>query len=129
MRIPANAKTTNMLYARIKNDFMIDSGVISHYTVSTRDVYGQPTYTTADTTVSCKFNPNPSPEAWTAIGDIEIVNAEVRIQASATVYNGDDFKITNYFLDSSYVDQMFEIIGIKDRGKFGQVCALKKVER
>lgn len=104
-----------------------DTGNLLHDTVSSLDSYGQPVVSTSSTAVACSFTDMPDLERWKDYADITQVSAEVRF-SSATPVSGDRFTVTGRLDDSAYVDQTFEIIGIKDRGAFGYVCALRKVQ-
>jgi len=103
-----------------------DTGTLLHDTVSGLDEYGQPTVSTTSTSVSCSYTDSPDMEQWKDYTDIAKVSAEVRF-SDATPVSGDRFTITGRWDDSTFTDQTFEIVEIKDRGTFGFVCALKKV--
>ena len=113
----------NTIATRIYND-------TADYVARTQsgvDTYGQPTYSTTSTSVSCSFTDKVSREAWTEYADVESVEAEIRV-ASVTPTKGNYFTLTGRFGDSTFTDKSYEIIGIKDRGEFGFVCALKAVD-
>ena len=103
-----------------------DTGALLHDTVTGLDEYGQPTVSTASTSVACSFTDEPDMEKWRDYADITQISAETRF-ADATPAFGDRFTITGRFDGTGYTDVTFEIVGIRDRDAFGFVCALKKV--
>jgi hypothetical protein len=105
-----------------------DAGTLLVDTITSLDAYGQPNVTTASTALACAFTDTPSAEAWKDFADIEQINAEVRFGSSATPARGNRFTVTKRFGDTAFTDATYEIVGIRDRGAFGYVCALKKVQ-
>ena len=105
-----------------------DTGNLLQDTVTGLDSYGQPTVTTASTATACSFTDMPNLERWKDYADVDQISAEVRFAGSTVPARGNRFTVTGRYDDSAYVDQTYEIIGIKDRGAFGYVCALKKVQ-
>ena len=90
------------------------------------DTYGQPTVTETETRVSCSFTDSPKIEEWKSFADIEEIAAEVRFSNElVSPVSGDKVKIINRFKRHSFPDTTYEIVGIRDRGIFGYVCALK----
>src|SRR3990172_7482166 len=105
-----------------------DTGNLLQDTVTGLDSYGQPTVTTASTATACSFTDMPDLERWKDFADVDQISAEVRFAGSTVPARGNRFTITGRYDDSSYQDVTFEIIGIRDRGAFGWVFALKKVQ-
>lgn len=96
-------------------------------TTSSSDSYGQPTYSTTSTAITCSFTDRPARERWADYADIGAVEAEIRF-ASPAPNKADYITLTGHFDDSAYVDKTYEIIGIRNRGALGYVCALRAVE-
>lgn len=124
-RLPS-ARQVAELQRKTEEYFFGDAGTLLHDTVTGLDSYGQPTVTTASTSVDCSFTDEPDMEKWKDYVDVSQVSAEVRF-TGATPAKGDRFTITGRFDATGYTDQTFEIIDIRDRDVFGFVCALKKV--
>lgn len=89
------------------------------------DAYGQPTASAEETLVECSFTDKVNEERWRGDADIETIIAEVRWSTPAPEKGG-SFRITRRF-GLSVTEKTYEIVGIKDRGAFGYVCALKAV--
>lgn len=83
--------------------------------------------TEVSVTFPCSFNDTPSTEAWRDFADVDSITAEVRFE-SGVPEKGDKFKLTDRFGAADFRVLEFEIIGIRKRGAFGWVCALKRVE-
>ncbi len=106
-----------------------DTANIAQFTSTGNDSdTGQPTGTTATTAITCSFTDKPKAENWKDFADIETIEAEIRFtHATITPGKGDTIALTGKWDTSDYTDQTFEVIGIRDRDKFGFLCALKKV--
>ena len=104
-----------------------DTGNLLVDTVTDLDSYGQPTVSTASTSVACSFTDKPDVENWQDYADIQEISAEVRFSSPAPS-RGNRFTVTGRWDDASFTDATFEIVDIRDRGDFGYVCALKKVQ-
>ena len=120
------------LARRAEDGFFTDTATVTYRTVNTVDTYGQPTYSTTTSTVSCSFTDKPNKEIWAGEFDIETVEAEIRFKGTMPS-KGDTVTLTHRFNrgDSDSQDftaDTFEIIGIRDRDAFGYVCALKAVQ-
>jgi len=90
------------------------------------DNAGQPTPTTDYSEIDCAFTDTVSAEAWQELGDPETVQAEVRVRA-VEPHKGAHFLLLRRFGQDLATPIKYEVAGIKDRGRFGYVCALKKV--
>ena len=95
-------------------------------TSTSSDAMGQPVITTTTTAIECSFTDKPALESWRDYGDIGQIDAEIRF-ASPAPSKADRITLTGHFDNAAYVDRTFEIIGIRDRGEFGYVCALRAV--
>jgi len=128
MKLP-NKKMVERLQARASAYMFVDTATITYRTVSSYDSYGQPTYSSITSEVSCSFTDKPSSESWVGHADIETIQAEIRFVGTKPG-KGDTVTLTHRFNrddDQDYTAGTFEIVGIKDRDVFGYVCALKKV--
>lgn len=90
------------------------------------DEYNQPVMTENEIPIECSFTDNPAQEQWIGYADIQLLAAEIRF-AAPTPGKGDRIKLTGRFGGIVAPIDEYEIIGIRDRGTFGYVCALKKV--
>ena len=70
------------LAARAEDGFFTDTATVNYRTVASQDTYGQPTYTTTATVVSCSFTDKPSKEIWLNYADIEQIEAEIRFKGT-----------------------------------------------
>ena len=91
------------------------------------DSYGQPTTQPAIVPIDCSFTDKPATERWRGDIDLAELSAEVRF-AGLLPDKGGKFLLVEHFADPNYVDTLYEIIGVQDRGTFGIVSALKKVQ-
>ena len=124
----ASNRIAKQLQRKTAEHFYTDTGNLLQDSVTSLDAYGQPVVTTTSTAVSCAFTDMPDKEKWKDYADIDQISAEVRFAGSTAPARGNRFTVTGRFDDSAYADVTFEIIGIQDRGAFGYVCALKKVQ-
>ena len=122
----ANDRIVAQIQGRLVNSFYGDTANYITRTQSGSDTFGQPTYTETTTAISCSFTDTVSNEAWKSFADVQTVDAEIRF-ASVTPSKGDAITLTVRF-DSAYTDKRYYIVGIKDRGAVGYVCALKAVD-
>lgn len=107
--------------------FFGDTATYITRTQSGTNTFGEPTYTETTSSISCSFTDKASIENWKTSGDIQVVDAEIRL-SSLTPSRGDAITITGRFDNSSFTDKRYHIVGIKDRGAFGYVCALKAID-
>jgi hypothetical protein len=121
-------RLAKQLQRKTVEHFYGDTGSLLQDTVTSLDEYGQPVVTTTPTTLACSFTDAPDMERWKDFADIEQIAAEVRFAGSTAPARGNRFTVTGRWGDSTFTDATFEIVGIKDRGAFGYVCALKKVQ-
>ena len=120
------------LAGRTSDAFFTDTAAVNYRVVASLDSYGQPTYTTTATSVSCSFTDKPSKEIWSNYADIEQIEAEVRFRGTMPS-KGDTIILMHRFNRDDddaqdYTAQTFEIVDIRDRDAFGYICALKKVQ-
>ena len=120
------------LAGRTSDAFFTDTATVNYRSVASLDTYGQPTFTTTATVVSCSFTDKPSKEIWANYADIEQIEAEIRFKGTKPS-KGDTITLTHRFNRTDddaqdYTAQTFEIIDIRDRDAFGYICALKKVQ-
>jgi len=98
--------------------------------LSTLDDAGQPVPTTNYEEVWCNWNDaigrNRSQERWESIGDVGDITAEVRVKGF-TPNKGAHFELIVRYNKDVMNPVKFEVVDIKQRGKFGYVCALKDV--
>jgi hypothetical protein len=98
------------------------------------DEYGQPNPDVAETgtLLACSFSDDivgsRAWEQWERTGDIANIDASLRMGRDVIPVKGGRFKLTRKFDSPQFVTRIFEVIGIKDRGIGGFVCALKRVE-
>ena len=105
--------------------FYSDTGNYIARTVTGHDTFGQPTYSESTTAIVCSFTEQASAELWRNFADIETTDCEIRFDA-VTPAKGDRFTLT-YRFGLAVTNQTFEIVGIRDRGTVGYVCALRAV--
>jgi len=90
------------------------------------DDFGQPLPSTERTQVKCSFTDSPSLEDWKEYVDVQQLAAEVRLSREVTPQKGGTIELVTHFNDPSFANTIYEILGIRDRGLFGYMCALKK---
>lgn len=122
----ASANLANRLQERVKDYAFGDSAYVLIDEQTGTDEYNAPTTTTVSVPIACSFTDKVSTEAWTGFADVENVNAEIRFNG-VTPLKGYRVRITGRFGDDAHHDKDFEIVGVKNRGVFGYVCALKAV--
>jgi len=121
----ASARLVAQLQRRTASGFYGDSAfLLVDVPSGTYDDYNNPILTESAVPLDCSFTDKPKVEAWQAIGDVEMVEAEIRFKGPRPT-KGNRVKVTGRFDSDTYTDKTFEIIGIQDRGAFGFVCALK----
>lgn len=128
MPVLTSNRLAKQLQRKTAEYFYNDAGTLLADTVTSLDAYGQANVTTTSTALSCSFTDTPNLEQWKDFVDIEQITAEVRFTNSTAPAHGNRFTVTKRFGDTAFTDATFEIIGIRDRGAFGYVCALKKVQ-
>jgi len=126
MPLLTNSRIAEQLDRETQELFYSDIAKIYQYTVTGYDDYGQPETTTVSTEISCSFTDKISPERWKDFADVAEFVAEIRFQ-SPTPSKGNRVELKDFF-DTAYTDKTYEIAGIRDRGEFGYVCALKDVK-
>lgn len=89
------------------------------------DDYNNETVATEEIEVACAFTDKVSRERWLNYADVEEIDAEVRFTLPKPD-KSQRFKITQRF-GRVVPEKTYEIIGVKDRGTFGYVLALKAV--
>lgn len=128
MTLLSNDRLAKQIKRMTESEFYSDTGfVIKKVSGGTYDAYNQPVTTDSEIPVACAFTDSPSRERWQDIQDVENVDAEVRFVATKPE-KGDRFKIVSRFASDAYTDVTFEIIGIRNRGTLGYVCALRRVQ-
>lgn len=111
---------------RMQDDGFKDTATFISNNTESYDDYGYPVVNEVTSSVSCSFTDKASQETWGELLDTLNIDAEIRV-IDVVPTNGWKVKLTAHFGDSSYVDETFEIVGIKQRTPFGYVCALKRV--
>jgi hypothetical protein len=127
--IAANSRLVSQLQSHISTKFYGDTANYITRTPAAPDTFGALTYTETTTAIACSFTDKISQsgaENWKEFADVESVDCEIRFSA-VTPSKGDAITLTGRF-DSAFTDKRFYIVGIKDRGTFGYVCALKAVD-
>jgi len=123
----ANDRLTAHLQGRLVSGFYGDTANYITRVVSGTDTFGQPTYTEITTAIACSFTDKVSIENWREFADVQTVDCEIRF-AAVVPAKGDAITITARFDSTSFADKRYHIVGIKDRGLMGYVCALKAVD-
>jgi hypothetical protein len=123
----ANTGLVTRLKDRTVAGFFGDTANYITRTASVPNTYGEPTYTESTTAIACSFTDQSSAENWREFADVQVVDAEIRF-TFPTPAKGDAITITGRFDSSSFTDRRYHIVGIKDRGVMGYVCALKAVD-
>lgn len=126
MRLPSTGLVTR-LKDRAVAGFFGDTATYITRTLGLPNTYGEPTYTETTSSIACSFTDQASTENWREFADVQVVDAEIRF-TSVTPARGDAITITSRFDSSSFTDKRYHIVGIKDRGVMGYVCALKAVD-
>lgn len=119
---------TDRLAAQIQrrteeNTYVDTAYYIAPPSLASLDEYGHPTPSTTETEFYCAFTDRPNVETWKEM-DIEEINAEIRFYAFKPDKGG-KIRLASHF--GIETNQTFEIVGIRNRGAFGWVCALKAV--
>jgi hypothetical protein len=126
MPLLANARLAAQLNRETQELFYGDSSFLYRETVNSYDDYGQPVTSTTTFAFDCSFTDKVSKERWLDYADVAEFVAEIRFQEPEP-NKGDRVQLSDRF-DSEYTDKTYEVAGIRDRGTFGYVCALKEVE-
>lgn len=105
---------------------LIDVQVLDADGEPTYNDYNQPIVTTSEIPLSCSFTDNPAQENWIGYADIEVLAAEIRFKNPRPT-KGNRVRLIGRFGETTSPNDEYEIIGIRERGTFGYVCALKKV--
>ena len=124
-----SARLVAQLQRRAVNLFYGDSAcLLVDVPTGTYDEYNQPIVVESEIPFDCSFTDGPATERWAGYADIEELVAEIRF-ASPTPTKGNRIRLTGHFGEDEKVspNMTYEIIGIRERGIFGYVCALKKV--
>lgn len=126
MRLP-NRQVIERLASRTRTGFFVDTAVLLQKNGSgTYDEYNNEIVGIIETTIECSFTDKPAFEAWRNYADIAQIEAEIRFMGIIPT-KGDQIKLTGRFETTDFVDETFEVIGIRNRDSFGWMCALKKV--
>lgn len=123
----ADSRLVAEIQSRVQSGFYGDTANYIARAQTSVDTYGQPVYTETTTAIACSFTDKVSKENWRDFADIQIVDAEIRFSA-VTPSKGAAITITGRFDSSSFTDKRYHIVGIKDRGAVGYVCALQAVD-
>ena len=123
----ASKRLTEQMQRVAASDFYGDTANYITRTASTPNSFGELTYTETTTAISCSFTDTTSAESWRQFADVQTVDGEIRF-SSITPRKGDAITITGRFDNSTFTDKRYHIVGIKDRGALGFVCALKAVD-
>jgi hypothetical protein len=123
----ASDRLVAQMQAVVLSDFYGDTANYITRTASTPNSFGELTYTESTTAIVCSFTDQASAESWKQFADVQTVDGEIRFSA-VTPRKGDAITITGRFDNSAFVDKRYYIVGIKDRGAFGFVCALRAVD-
>jgi hypothetical protein len=96
------------------------------------DDAGQATATVQGTEIECAFSDNirnrQSIENWMSEADVQQIDAEIRFGGGVIVpTKGGKFALTQKWDNPNFNDFMYEVVGIRDRGALGYMCALKRV--
>ena len=122
----ASARVSAQLQRRSVSGFYGDTANYHARTSASTDSFGQPVISITTTAIACSFTDRPALENWRNYADIGVVDAEIRFVSPAPA-KGDQITLTAHFGSTAYVDKTFDIVGIRDRGPFGYVCALRAV--
>jgi len=123
----ASDRVSRRIQSQVESMTYGDMATYITRTASTPDNFGELTYTETSRQIACSFTDTASKEDWRDYADVQEIDAEIRFSA-VTPSKGDAITITQRFGESMYTDRRYHIIGIKDRGTFGYVCALKAVD-
>lgn len=121
-----SARLAAQLQRRTERDFYGDKATYIRRTSASADTFGQPSITMANTAIDCSFADSGAAESWKDYADVLQVDAEIRFSAIVPA-KGDNIALAGRYEDDPYTDKTYEIVGIRDRGTLGYVCALKAV--
>lgn len=125
MKVLAGERLTKQLSRRMNDLAFNDTCSYVAVGVGSYNEYGEPVESNTTTTgIACSFTDSPDMEQWRDFGDVSVIAAEIR-QKTVVPTSGSRFTLTGRFGTTTYVDQTFEIVGIRNRDVFGYVCALK----
>jgi len=124
-----------MQLAKYVSDYVYnDTALLLHNASQSVDANGHKLKEFVEYHLHCSFNETPSRvtgkgESWTRFGDIGMYDAEVRF-AEPEPHKGDLVRsvVLQGGDETLYTGKTYEIIGIINRGEFGWVCALRRVE-
>ena len=126
MRLPSSRLVSQMQNI-LERSFYGDTANYITRTVSGTNTYNEPVYTETTTAMTCSFTDKATVENWREFDDVQIVDAEIRF-STPVPSKGDAITVTSRFDLSSFTDRRYHIIGIKDRGALGYVCALRAID-
>lgn len=130
MRI-AGARQVAQIQDRIESHVYTDTATYyaSAPAEGSQDAHGQPPTPTegAGAKIDCSFSDKPSKEVWADYADIDEIAGEIRINDDFIPDKGGQFLVTGRFDELTGRDQVYEIVGIRDRGAMGFLCLLKFV--
>jgi hypothetical protein len=122
-----NSRLVSQMQRIVSDKFYSDAAyLLIDVNTGAYDDYNNPVVSTSEVPISCSFTDTPAMEKWRDFIDIQEIAGEIRF-ATPRPTKGNRIKITGRFGTTTYTDQTFEIIGIRDRDEFGYVCALKAV--
>lgn len=121
-----SSRLAAQLQRRTDAAFYGDTATYIRRTSTTSDNFGQQTITSTNTAIACSFTDSGAAESWKDYADILQVDAEIRF-SSIVPAKGDYITLTGRYEGETYTDKTYEIVGIRDRGLLGYVCALKAV--
>lgn len=121
-----SSRLAEQFQRRTEAGFYGDRATYIRRTNSTADTFGQLAITTTSTKISCSFSDGGASESWKDYADVEQIDATIRFTAPVPA-KGDQITLTGRYENSDYTDRTFEIVGIRDRGVLGYVCALRAV--
>ena len=120
-------RLVNQLQRITVDRFYMDSAVYLRVPdAPTYNDYGHITSAYEEISIDCSCTDKVSKENWLELQDVMEIDAEARF-TTPSPKKGDRIKITAKWGDSSYEDETFEIVGIRNRGDFGYVVALKRM--
>ena len=127
MPVLPNERLAGYIRRYTESTFFGDEAVYIAFTSGTQDSYGQPARTAKNYTIACSFSEQASAEDWKDYADVETNDSEIRFSLqSFTPNKGDRVKLTKRY-GTAVTNVTFEIVGIRDRGAIGYVCALRDV--
>lgn len=122
----ASAGLVARIQRKTKDAAYSSTGFLIRQVTEEYDEYNQPVTNETLVPVEGNYSDKVSKERWLDYADAEEISGEFRLETKPE--KGDRLRVVGLFDGTTYEDQDFEIVGIRDRDVFGYVCALKKVE-